>query len=85
MPEPISCGKPTVGVGPIRSETEKPALSDTEQIERRSPTVTARVGRPAPDFKAEGYMNGDFKAYQLSEFRGQWVLLCFYPGDFTFL
>lgn len=83
MPEPISCGRPVEGVGPIRSET--PAPENPEQIERRSPTVTARVGRPAPDFKAEGYLDGDFKAYQLSEFRGRWVLLCFYPGDFTFV
>lgn len=47
--------------------------------------ATARVGREAPDFKAEGYINGEFKAYQLSEFRGQWALVCFYPGDFTFV
>ncbi len=47
--------------------------------------MTARVGRVAPDFKAEAYQNGGFKAYQLSELKGKWVLLCFYPGDFTFV
>lgn len=47
--------------------------------------MTARVGRPAPDFKAEAYLNGGFHTVQLSEFKGQWVVLCFYPGDFTFV
>jgi hypothetical protein len=48
--------------------------------------VTARVGGIAPDFEASGYVAGEgFKNIKLSEFRGKWVLLCFYPGDFTFV
>jgi len=47
--------------------------------------MTARVGRAAPDFKADAYIDGGFKPYQLSDFKGQWVVLCFYPGDFTFV
>lgn len=47
--------------------------------------MVARVGRLAPDFRAEGYHQGRFGSFQLSEFRGHWVLLCFYPGDFTFV
>jgi len=45
----------------------------------------ARVGKEAPDFKAPAYFAGAFKDYQLSDYRGKWVLLCFYPGDFTFV
>ena len=47
--------------------------------------MTARVGRPAPDFNAPAYFRGTFKNVQLSDHVGKWILLCFYPGDFTFV
>ncbi len=48
--------------------------------------VTARVGKEAPDFEASAYIQGEgFKNVKLSDYRGKWVLLCFYPGDFTFV
>jgi len=34
---------------------------------------------------APAYYKGGFSAVQLSSFAGKWVLLCFYPGDFTFV
>ncbi|MGP1413552.1 MAG: thioredoxin-dependent peroxiredoxin [Bacillales bacterium] len=43
------------------------------------------VGNEAPLFKAAAYHNGEFKMVDLKEFRGKWVMLCFYPGDFTFV
>jgi peroxiredoxin (alkyl hydroperoxide reductase subunit C) len=43
------------------------------------------VGNPAPDFKLDGYFNGDFGQWALSELRGKWVVLLFYPLDFTFV
>ena len=43
------------------------------------------VGKPAPDFELEGYLNGQFNNYKLSDFRKKWVLLLFYPLDFTFV
>lgn len=45
----------------------------------------ARVGKPAPDFEAIAYQNGKFKTMKLSDHKGKWVVLCFYPGDFTFV
>jgi len=44
-----------------------------------------KVGKPAPDFTAPAYYNGKFMNISLSEYKGKWVLLCFYPGDFTFV
>lgn len=38
------------------------------------------VGDPAPDFALPGTGN---RTYRLSDYRGQWVVLAFYPGDFT--
>jgi alkyl hydroperoxide reductase subunit AhpC len=47
--------------------------------------MTARVGQKAPDFAAPSYYKGGFTPVKLSDFAGKWVLLCFYPGDFTFV
>ncbi|MBN2834918.1 MAG: redoxin domain-containing protein [Candidatus Delongbacteria bacterium] len=44
-----------------------------------------KVGQKAPDFTAPAYHNGKFVNVKLSEFLGKWVVLCFYPGDFTFV
>ncbi len=47
--------------------------------------MMARVGKPAPDFEASAFTGGGFKNLRLSDFQGKWVILCFYPGDFTFV
>jgi alkyl hydroperoxide reductase subunit AhpC len=44
-----------------------------------------KVGRLVPNFELSGYHKGEFKQFSLDEFKGKWVLLCFYPGDFTFV
>jgi len=44
-----------------------------------------KVGKPALDFTAPAFYDGKFMNFSLSEFKGKWVLLCFYPGDFTFV
>lgn len=49
------------------------------------PRKMVKVGKPAPEFTAPGFLNGKFANYSLSEFKGKWVVLCFYPGDFTFV
>lgn len=43
------------------------------------------VGRPAPKFTAPAFYNGEFTEESLENYKGQWVVLCFYPGDFTFV
>ncbi len=45
----------------------------------------AKVGGPAPDFEATAFANGGFENIRLSSFKGKWIVLCFYPGDFTFV
>src|SRR5512141_2429748 len=47
--------------------------------------MTSIVGRKAPDFALEGVLNGKFKTYKLADFKGKWVVLFFYPLDFTFV
>uniref|UniRef100_H2ZSZ9 thioredoxin-dependent peroxiredoxin n=1 Tax=Latimeria chalumnae TaxID=7897 RepID=H2ZSZ9_LATCH len=45
----------------------------------------ARIGKPAPEFQATAVVNGDFKEIKLSDYRGKYVVLFFYPLDFTFV
>jgi peroxiredoxin (alkyl hydroperoxide reductase subunit C) len=44
-----------------------------------------QVGKRAPDFVAPAYLKGEFTSVRLSDYLGKWVVLCFYPGDFTFV
>ncbi len=70
--------------GPISAPSAE-GSSASAPIEREVAMVTARVGKPAPDFEANAFVDGGFKNVTLSEFKGQWVVLCFYPGDYTFV
>jgi peroxiredoxin (alkyl hydroperoxide reductase subunit C) len=47
--------------------------------------IRAQVGKPAPDFEAPSYYRGEFGKVKLSDYLGKWVLVCFYPGDFTYV
>jgi peroxiredoxin (alkyl hydroperoxide reductase subunit C) len=48
--------------------------------------MSTLVNRPAPDFKATAVMpDGTFKDVKLSDYRGKYVVLFFYPLDFTFV
>ena len=44
-----------------------------------------RVGQPAPDFTATAVVNQEFQEISLSQYRGKYVVLFFYPLDFTFV
>jgi len=43
------------------------------------------VGKQAPEFKGNAVINGDIKEISLSDFKGKWKVLFFYPLDFTFV
>ena len=48
--------------------------------------MSVLVTQAAPDFKAQAVMaDGQFKELKLSDYRGKYVLLFFYPLDFTFV
>jgi peroxiredoxin (alkyl hydroperoxide reductase subunit C) len=45
-----------------------------------------KVGQPAPIFKdLQTYHKGDFKKVSLNDYKGKWLVLFFYPRDFTFI
>ena len=44
------------------------------------------IDQPAPSFTTDGVFDGgEFKKVSLSDFAGKWVVLFFYPLDFTFV
>lgn len=45
----------------------------------------SKVNSPAPNFEAEVFQNNQIKRVKLSDFKGKWVVLFFYPADFTFV
>lgn len=47
--------------------------------------MSAKVQLPAPDFKATALIGEQFKEIKLSDYKGKYVLLYFYPLDFTFV
>jgi hypothetical protein len=82
MPEAKDgCVKPAGGpIAPSGTQSAPAAPIPKEETK-----MLARVGKPAPDFEAGAFVDGGFKNVKLSDYKGKWVALCFYPGDFTFV
>ncbi|MBU0983815.1 MAG: redoxin domain-containing protein [candidate division Zixibacteria bacterium] len=81
--EPVGCAKPTGKV--LGAAAEKDDLPESKQEAGEKSMVMVKVGGKAPDFEAPAYHKGTFANVKLSDYLGKWVLLCFYPGDFTFV
>lgn len=79
--------EPTDGcVSSAKGPISEPAVENVKTIkEEPARIMTAQVGKPAPDFEASAYVDGGFKNIKLSDYKGKWTVLCFYPGDFTFV
>jgi peroxiredoxin 3 len=48
---------------------------------KASSLAAARVQHPAPNFEGQAVVEGDFKKIQLSDFKGKYLVLFFYPLD----
>lgn len=85
MPEmKDGCVKPVRGPIVPAAESNIPALGMVPSQEAKK--VFAHVGKEAIDFEATAYIEGvGFKPVKLSDYKGKWIVLCFYPGDFTFV
>ncbi len=44
-----------------------------------------KIGEKVPDLQLEAYHNDEIKTLRLSDFEGKWLILAFYPADFTFV
>jgi len=45
----------------------------------------ARINQEAPDFRLPGAYHGEVHQYSLTQYRGAWLVLFFYPADFSFI
>jgi hypothetical protein len=81
MPEDFKpgCQRPA-----IKKPAPEAQVVSGENI-KEAQAAMVKVGKPAPEFTASAFYNGKFVNTSLSEYKGKWVLLCFYPGDFTFV
>lgn len=77
----VGCARPTGGLVGQSNESQKHQAPQPAQEVKSM----IQVGKPAPDFAAPAYHKGKFTSVKLSDFLGKWVVLCFYPGDFTFV
>ena len=85
MPEmKDGCVKPAAG--PILPAKETAVSTNGAAPTKEVPKMLAKVGHEAIDFEATAYVEGvGFKPVKLSDYKGKWIVLCFYPGDFTFV
>ena len=77
----VGCARPTGG--PVGQSEEPQEKETTEEIKEVKKMI--QVGKPAPNFVAPAYHKGKFTSVKLSDHLGKWVVLCLYPGDFTFV
>ena len=77
----VGCARPTGGL--VGEAT--PASEEKSQQPFKEVKSMITVGQKAPDFTSSAYHRGKFVNVKLSEYLGKWVILCFYPGDFTFV
>ncbi len=84
MAEEIKAG----GARPTGGPVGEPAAASSESkpsVQKEEKKAMIKVGSKAPDFTAPAYHQGKFTNVKLSDYLGKWVVLCFYPGDFTFV
>ena len=77
------CVKPVMG--PIMEENNG-SSSASPGIIKEVIKMVAKVGKEAIDFEASAFIAGEgFKPVKLSDYKGKWIVICFYPGDFTYV
>ena len=62
--------------------SNQPSIMFSRSLRR---AVSSLVTKPAPAFQAQALVNGEFKEVSLSDYKGKYVCLFFYPLDFTFV
>jgi peroxiredoxin (alkyl hydroperoxide reductase subunit C) len=82
--EKDGCVKPARG--PILTTEPEGEKDQLTPIVEEAKKMLARVGKEAINFEANAYVTGEgFKPIKLSDYKGKWIVICFYPGDFTFV
>lgn len=75
----VGCTRPESEIPQETQEKEQPVTTERKEVSM------IKVGQKMPDFTAPAYFKGKFTQVKLSDYLGKWIVLCFYPGDFTFV
>ena len=76
----------TPAKGPILPSEATGESANKTQPSPEVSKMRVQVGKEAIDFEATAFVKGlGFKPVKLSDYKGKWIVLCFYPGDFTFV
>ncbi|PIE68916.1 MAG: peroxiredoxin [Deltaproteobacteria bacterium] len=77
----VGCTRPASVVA-----DEAPTIQEAPvQPNKQQGANMVTVGKKAPDFSAPAFFENGFTTVNLADHLGKWVVLCFYPGDFTFV
>ncbi len=83
--------------GSTKKEAEAKALTEAETLLAKVkkipplsgpasvPSSRIQIGQAIPNFELEAFQNEQIKRVTLSEYRGKWLVLIFYPADFAFV
>ena len=74
------CARPEIKRSKAKVNENSPV-----ELEKKEEHSMLKVGKPAPTFEAPAFHEGKFINVNLEDYKGKWVVLCFYPGDFTFV
>ncbi|KAH9635776.1 hypothetical protein HF086_011309 [Spodoptera exigua] len=68
-------------------EVFTPAVASVKNVNfsTTSAVFVPKVQQPAPNFEATAVINGEFNKLKLADYHGKYVVLIFYPLDFTFV
>ncbi len=76
-------GEPCVPMG--KGHTQNSPSPEEKENFKKEESMSLKPLMEAPDFETQALVNGNFQPVKLSDYKGKWVLLCFYPADFTFV
>ncbi|XP_017891607.1 peroxiredoxin [Ceratina calcarata] len=80
--------KTVLGATSTLVKTKQPSLVEYARnfsVGNKLYSCLLQILKPAPEFSGTAVVNGDFKDIKLSDYRGKYVVLFFYPLDFTFV
>lgn len=81
----LSDGSPSAAVVLLNPDGKRWSSSDTYEPSVFYPEPEVEVGSPAPDFSAQAVVDGEIKTVSLADYKGKYVVLFWYPKDFTFV
>lgn len=74
-----------ISFSPSPSSSLSSSHSPSPPLTHTYTKMVARVGKIAPAFKATAVVDGAFQEVSLDDYKGQYVVLFFYPLDFTYV